>query len=89
MTIYYNTLEIWHIRVIITCVGFCFCVGKYPRRKENLIVLFSFQCWAISNLILNLQWPEDLWGKKRGLIFIHVQLMGVSSNISVIKVTIT
>lgn len=49
---YYNILETWDIRDVFQYVGFYFCAGKYLRSKENLVVLFSFQCQAIFNLIL-------------------------------------
>lgn len=68
---YYNILEIWHIRVIIKHVGFCFCVEKYSRSMENPGVLFSFERWALFNLILKRVYngPKIFGGEKRSYFF--------------------
>lgn len=74
---YYNILEIWHIRVIIKYVGFCFCAEKHSRWMENPVVLFSFEHWAILNLHLKGVYNgQKILGGKNGLIFCVCPIYG-------------
>lgn len=71
------------------CWFLCLCRKILKVKGESNSIFFLLMLGCIQSNIEGVYNGKKIFGKKGSLIFVHVQFMGTSSNMSVIKVTIT